>query len=356
MSDEIDELRRTVRRFLDERSDEREVRRLMADPVGYDPAVWRQMTEQLGLAGLAIAEEHGGSGAGFDVLAVVFEEHGRLLTPSPLFASVALAATALQQSGDKAAMAEYLPGIAGGESIATLAFSESDAGRDTRARSGKLTGRKRYVADAHVADLILVTAQDDEGLSLFAVEREAPGLTVTAELTMDQTRKLATVDLADTPARLIGTPGAAPLHRTLLTAGVALAAEQTGGAQRVLDMAVDYAKTRVQFGRPIGSFQAVKHKLADMLVDVETCRAAAEAAAVAIATDAADLELAASVAKAYCSDAYYRTAAEALQIFGGIGFTWEHSVQLYFKRAKSSQLLLGSPGYHRDLVGQALGI
>lgn len=366
-TDETEELRRTVRRFLEQRSNEAAVRRWMEDERGYDPAVWQQMAEQLGLQGLAIAEEHGGSGFGFGELRVVFEEMGRALLPSPFFATVALAATALAESGDTDACKQWLPGIAEGTTVATLALSEEDGGWDERAvtleaagdgDSFTLTGTKRFVPDAHVADLILVAARTGEGVSLFAVEAGAPGLSTEAELTMDLTRKLARVRLDGTPARLVGTAGQAwdGLRRTLRTAAVALAAEQVGGAQRILEVTVDYARTRYQFGRPIGSFQVVKHKLADMLVAVESAKSAAYDAARAVADGDEHMELAASVAKAYCSDAYYRTAAEAVQLHGGIGFTWEHVAHLYFKRAKSSEFLLGTPGYHRDLVGRALGI
>jgi alkylation response protein AidB-like acyl-CoA dehydrogenase len=221
-----------------------------------------------------------------------------------------------------------------------------------------LTGVKRYVPDVHVADLILVAARAPEGISLFAVESGAIGLEVSLELTMDLTRKLGIARLGGTPARLIGPPGGSAdvFRRALRVGAVVLAAEQVGGAQRLLEQTVAYAKTRIQFGRAIGSFQAIKHKLANMLIDVEYSRAALEAAIAAVDDDAADLELAASVAKSFCSDAYFRVAAESLQIFGGMGFTWEHSAHLYFKRAKSSQALLGSPAFHRELIARAIGV
>jgi len=367
-AEDREELRQTIRRFLQQRSDEAAVRALMEDADGYDPAVWRQMGEQLGLQGLSIPEEYGGSGFGFADSCVIFGEMGRSLLPSPFFATVALAATALQEVGDDDANKAYLPGLASGETIATLAVSEEHGGWDADAITAQasaasgggwlLSGVKRFVPDAHVAGLILVAARSDAGVSLFAVERGAAGLSVHPEPTMDLTRKLARVELASTPARLIGSAGQAwpALRRTLRIAAVALAAEQVGGAEFALETTVKYAKTRFQFGRPIGSFQAVKHKLANMLVEVENARSAALEAGRAVTENDPDMELAASVAKSYCSDAYFHVAAEMVQLHGGIGFTWEHPAHLYFKRAKSSQFLLGSPGYHRELVGRALGL
>jgi alkylation response protein AidB-like acyl-CoA dehydrogenase len=215
-----------------------------------------------------------------------------------------------------------------------------------------------FVLDGHVANLLVVAARTPAGLGLFAVEGDAPGLTRTPLATMDQTRKQARLELAGTPGRLIGADGGASagLSRTLDLAAVALAAEQVGGAQRCLDMSVEYAKERVQFGRPIGSFQAIKHKCADMLLEVESAKSAAYYAGWAAAESSDELPVVASLAKAYCSDAYFHAAAENIQIHGGIGFTWEHDAHLYFKRAKSSELLLGDPTYHRELLAQRIGL
>ena len=366
-SEEQEELRRSVRRFLDDKSPESEVRRLMETPEGYDPAVWRQMGEQLGLQGLAVPEEYGGSGYTYVELVVVFEEMGRALLPAPYFSTVALAANALLSSGDDGAKKEYLPGIASGETIATLAFTEESGRWDeqgitmpaTKSGDGySLSGTKMFVLDGHTADLVLVAARTDAGVSLFAVDAAASGLTRTPLNTMDQTRKQARLEFSDTPAKLVGTEGQgwATLSKTLDLAAVALAAEQVGGAQRCLDMSVEYAKVRVQFGRPIGSFQAIKHKCADMLLEVESAKSAAYYAGWAAAEDNDELPVVASLAKAYCSDAYFHAAAENIQIHGGIGFTWEHPAHLYFKRAKSSELLLGDPTYHRELLAQRIGI
>jgi alkylation response protein AidB-like acyl-CoA dehydrogenase len=366
-SEEQEELRRSVRRFFEDRSPMTEVRRLMDTEEGFDRAVWQQMATQLGLQSLIVPEAYGGAGFGFVELAVVLEEAGAALVGGPLFPTVALATTALLASGDEAAKSDLLPGIASGETIATVALTE-DSGRwdvdavevsATEADGGwTLSGRKMFVLDGHVANLVLVAARTAAGVSLFAVEGDAPGLTRTSLATMDQTRKQARLELAGTPGRLIGEDGGAGpvLGRMLDLAAVALAAEQVGGAQRCLDMSVDYAKNRIQFGRPIGSFQAIKHKCADMLLEVESAKSAAYYAAWAAAEDSDELPVVASLAKSYCSEAYFHAAAENIQIHGGIGFTWEHDAHLYFKRAKSSELLFGDPAYHRELLAQRIGI
>ena len=366
-SEEQEELRKSVRRFLEDKSPEVEVRRLMETESGYDESVWAQMGQQLGLQGLAVPEEFGGSGYSYVELIVVLEEMGRALLCAPYFSTVALAANALLSSSDDGAKKEYLPGIASGQTMATVAFTE-DSGRwdeagitATATRSGDgwtIDGHKMFVIDGHVANLILVAARTGDAVSLFAVDGGASGLTRTSLSTMDQTRKQARLEFASTPARLVGSEGQGwtILSKTLDLAAVALAAEQVGGAQKVLDMSVEYAKVRVQFGRPIGSFQAIKHKCADMLLEVESAKSAAYYAGWAAAEDNDELPVVASLAKAYCSDAYFHAAAENIQIHGGIGFTWEHPAHLYFKRAKSSELLFGDPTYHRELLAQRIGI
>ncbi|MGO9341880.1 MAG: acyl-CoA dehydrogenase family protein, partial [Acidimicrobiales bacterium] len=365
-SEEQEELRSAVRRFLQEKSPSTEVRRLMETTDGYDPAVWGQMANQLGLQALAIPEAYGGAGFTHVELTVVFEEMGAALLCAPYYSTVGLGANALLSSGDEAAKTELLPGIADGTTKATFALTEDsgrwDAESVTLAASGgpqwTLDGHKMYVIDGHTADLLLVVARTGAGVSLFAVQGDAPGLVRTPLATMDQTRKQARLEFSSTPARLIGQEGAAGpvVSRTLDLAAVALAAEQVGGAHRCLDMAVDYAKTRIQFGRPIGSFQAIKHKCADMLLEVESAKSAAYYAGWAAAEDSDELPVVASLAKSYCSEAYFHAASENIQIHGGIGFTWEHDAHLYFKRAKSSELLLGDPSYHRELLAQRIGI
>jgi alkylation response protein AidB-like acyl-CoA dehydrogenase len=366
-SDEQEELRAAVRRFLTEKSPESEVRRLMDTTEGYDPAVWSQMADQLGLQSLTIPEEFGGSGFSYVELIVVLEEMGAALLCAPFFSTVALAANALLTSGDDDAKKNYLPGVASGETIATLAITEDngkwdfsgiECAAEPKGDRWVLDGHKMFVLDGHVADLVVVAARTAEGVTLFAVDGDAVGLTRTPLPTMDQTRKQARLEFSATPATRLGTDGGAEpgLSKTLDLAAVALAAEQVGGAQHVLDASVEYAKTRIQFGRPIGSFQAIKHKCADMLLEVESAKSAAYYAGWAAAEDSDELPVVASLAKSYCSEAYFHAAAENIQIHGGIGFTWEHPAHLYFKRAKSSELLLGDPSYHRELLAQRIGI
>ncbi len=362
---EHDELRKSVRRFLEQKSASADVRRLMETDEGYDRAVWQQMAGQLGLQGLALPEEHGGSGYGFVEQIVVLEEMGRALLCAPYFSSVVLAGTALVESGDEAAQSDMLPGIADGSTIATLAWVENPAQWGTESlattatRSGGgyvLGGHKTLVLDGHVASLILVVARTDDGPSLFAVDPAVPGVARRKLGSLDMTRKLASLKLSGTPGRLVGSEGAAAgiLEHTLRVAAVALAAEQVGAAQKCLEMSVEYAKLRVQFGRPIGSFQAIKHKCADMLLAVESARSAAYYAAWAVAGGSGELPVVAPLAKAYCSEAFANVAAETIQIHGGIGFTWEHDAHLYYRRAKSTEQFLGSPAMHRDLFVRRL--
>ncbi|MEI2705676.1 MAG: acyl-CoA dehydrogenase family protein [Ilumatobacteraceae bacterium] len=366
-TEEQDELRKTVRQFLESKSPETAVREQMETEAGFDPAVWSQMGEQMGLQGLAIPEEFGGSGYGYIELGIVLEEMGRALLCAPFFSTVVLAANTLLHSGDDAAKAAHLPGIASGETIAALAFTEPSGKWDesgitmqaTPAGDGwTLTGTKMYVIDGHTATLIIVAARTAKGVSLFAVDGDASGLTRTALSTMDQTRKQARLEFDGTPATLVGADGEGwtTLSTVLDLAAVGLAAEQVGGAQKVLEMAVEYAKVRVQFGRPIGSFQAIKHKCADMLLEVESAKSAAYYGMWCASEMNDELPSVASLAKAYCSEAYFHATAENIQIHGGIGFTWEHPAHLYFKRAKSSELLFGDPTYHRELLAQRIGI
>ena len=366
-TEEQEELRKTVRAFLENKSPESAVREQMETEDGYDAAVWSQMGEQMGLQGLAIPEEFGGSGYSFVELGIVLEEMGRSLLCAPYFSTAVLAANALLHSGDEAAKKAHLPGIASGETVATLAFTEpsgkwDEAGITMEATASgdgyTLDGTKMFVLDGHTADLIIVAARTAKGVSLFTVAGDAAGLTRTALSTMDQTRKQAKLEFAGTPATLLGTEGDGwkVLSTVLDLAAVALAAEQVGGAQKVLEMAVEYAKVRVQFGRPIGSFQAIKHKCADMLLEVESAKSAAYYGMWCAAEMNDELPSVASLAKAYCSEAYFHATAENIQIHGGIGFTWEHPAHLYFKRAKSSELLFGDPTYHRELLAQRIGI
>jgi len=361
------ELRGTVRRFLEHSSAEPDVRRLMDTEPGYDRAVWDRMAGELGLHGLAIPEEYGGAGFSFTELGIVLEEMGRALLCAPFFASVVLAGELLKATDDEQARKDYLPRIASGDTIATVALTEDDGEWEPSSvtvravRDGgtwRLTGTKTYVPDGLSAGLILVVARTEDGIGVFAVEGSAGGLTRQALPTMDQTRKQASLRFGATPARLLGDPadGWAAVELMLQVAAVGLAAEQAGGAQRALEMAVEYAKLREQFGRPIGSFQAIKHKCASMLVTVESMKSAAYYGLWAVSSGSGELPLVASVAKAFCSDGYTTVTTENIQIHGGIGFTWEHPAHLYLKRARSSRVLLGGPDFHRDIVARLAGI
>jgi len=361
------ELGRVLRSFLERRSDEAAVRRLMVTDGGFDEAVWRQLAGELGVLGLAVPEQYGGSGYGLRELGVVFEETGRALLCAPLFATAALAVPTLLASGDASACERYLPSIVAGDTVATVALTEQSGRWDERSVSlpassadggWTLTGTKTNVLDGQLAALVLVAARTPGGVSLFAVDGSAPGLTRTALDTMDQTRKQARLDFDGVPAQLVGAQGEGwpAVQRALQQAATLLACEQVGGAQRVLDMSVEYATLRLQFGRPIGSFQAIKHRCADMLVAVESARSVAYHGVWTADADPDELPVAASMAKVYASEAFVRCARDNIQIHGGVGFTWEHPAHLYLKRAVSSELLLGSPAYHRQLLADQIGV
>ncbi|MDP9183883.1 MAG: acyl-CoA/acyl-ACP dehydrogenase [Actinomycetota bacterium] len=359
-------LRRTVRDFLEAVSPESEVRRVMDTPEGHDRRAWTRLCTELGLAGLAVPEEYGGSGCGPVEVGVVMEELGRSLACLPYLSSAVLATTALLLSGDEAMCKELLPGMVEGEVLCTVAVAERSGRWDpeeirttaVRVPTGwQLTGEKLFVLDGCTADLVLVLARDDSGrLSLFAVaggeaRREAMP-------TLDPTRKQARLVLEGTAARLVGDAGAGEslLGDLRDRALVSLAAEQVGGAERCLEMAVEHARTRVQFGRPIGSFQAVKHRCADMLVGISGARSAAYYGLWAAACAPGELPVAARLAGTWSSDAFVYAAGENVHLHGGMGFTWEHMAHLYVRRARSSQLLLGDPAEHRELLAQHLGI
>jgi alkylation response protein AidB-like acyl-CoA dehydrogenase len=366
--EELDELRAAVRDFLTAKFPESAVRAALETGSRPDPAVWDQMARQLRLPGLALPGDYGGDGFGLTELAVVLEEMGAALLCSPFFATVVLAAQALLTSGDEAACQRYLPGIAAGRTTATLAAAEGSASWDpamvaaraqrTAAGSWALTGKKTFVLDGASADLVLVVARSTAGPALFAVQSGAPGLRAAPMTTLDPTRPMATLTLEQVPAVLVGAEGQAGrlMTRVLDLACVALAAEQAGGARRCLEMSAGYARTRFQFGRPIGSFQAVKHKCADMLVRVELAEATAREAARLADEGDAGFPVAAAAAHICGSQAYMFAAAENIQVHGGIGFTWEHPAHLYFRRAKSSELLFGGPAVYHERFLDRLGI
>ena len=373
-SEEQEMLRKSARDFLGKECPMTYVRQMMEDDIGYSKEVWRKMAG-LGWMGLVFPEAQGGSGLTMIDLVVVLEEMGRVCLPGPYFATVLLGGVALAEGGNDEQKKRWLTRLASGELKATLALVEP-AGRwdaegvslEARSDAGGylLSGTKLFVPDAHTADLILVAARTDkgkgeEGLSLFAVEVPKHGVTITPLKTMDQTRKLCEVVFDNVrvgPEELVGERGKgwATVERVLDRAKVALCAEMCGGAERVLEMSVEYAKVRVQFDRPIGSFQAIQHKCANMLLQVESAKSATYYAAWAVANDVEEAPLAAAMAKAYTSDAFRMVAGEGIQIHGGIGFTWEHDMHLYFKRAKGSEFTFGDATWNRELVAQHIDL
>ena len=366
-SGEQEEFRSNLRRFLAERSPPSEVRRWMETEAGWDRDGWRRLNRELGLTAVHIPEAYGGQGFGFGELGIVLEEMGRVLLCAPYFATAVLAACAVLNAGTEAQKATLLPGIAAGETVATLAFAE-DGGRwdaagtaltATPAGGGayRLDGHKSFVLDGHTADLIVVLARapgsrGEDGLSFFAVAGDAAGLGRRRLETVDATRKLTRLTFRSVEAARLGGVGgaAAPFAKTMVQAAVCLANEMVGGAERLREDSLAYARMRVQFGRPIASFQSMKHKAADMLVDVELAKSAAYYAAAALDEGDEDLPAVASLAKACASEAYLQTAIHAIQIHGGIGFTWDNDTHLWFKRAKGSEVLLGDAHHHREAM------
>lgn len=374
-SQEQKELRRSARRFLEVASSEKRVRAAMETERGYDSETWKQLSQELAWTALIIPERYGGLGMSHLDLHPLMEEMGRALLCAPFFSTICLAANALLVGGSESQKERHLPNIAAGEMTATLAYAdESDRAHPeriqatySRTQAGYiLHGHRSHVLDGHTADLLIVSARahestGDAGLGLFLVPGDAHGLRRTWLPTMDQTRRLASVELdgVAVPADCrLGDEGqgADLCNRTLDLARIALAAEQVGGAEMCLETSVEYAKVRQQFGRPIGSFQAIKHKCADMLMMVESARSASFHASALAAQGHADLEEVASSAKAFCSDTFFHCAAENIQIHGGIGFTWEHSAHLYFKRAKATEVFLGDPTFHRERVAKRMGL
>jgi alkylation response protein AidB-like acyl-CoA dehydrogenase len=358
------ELRSTVRRFCDERSPRTEVRRLMDTTEGFDPTVWKQLAQELGLVGLTVPEDVGGQGFGFVELTCALEPMGYSLLCAPFFSTVCLGVNAILTAGMPERQNELLPAICAGDVRATLAITEpegrwDDGGIELEAKDGILSGKKSFVVDGHTADLIVVAARTGGGVGLYTVSADAEGLTREPVETLDLTRKLATLTFDGVRATpLSADPGSdgPALQKILQRAAVCLAAEMTGGAAAALDMAAGYAMERYQFGRPIASFQAMKHICAEGLLDLEAARSAAYYAAWVAATDSEELPTAASLAKIYCADAFYNNARRNHQVQGGIGFTYEHDAHLYYRRAKSSELLLGDGTYHRELIADRLGV
>ncbi|MSP01689.1 MAG: acyl-CoA dehydrogenase [Acetobacteraceae bacterium] len=363
-SPEQDEFRSNVRRFLADRSPTKEVRRLMETDAGWEREGWQKLNAELGLTAIRIPEAYGGHGFGFGEHCVVLEEMGRALLCAPYFATTVLAAGAILNAGTEADKRALLPGIADGETIATLASAEDSGAWDAAATTltatplggvYKLNGHKSYVIDGHTADTVIVLGRapgttGGTGLSFFVVKGDAAGLARRALKTMDPTRKMARLTFDGVEASLLGEQGAAsaPFAKTMIEASICLANEMVGGAERLREDALAYAKLRVQFGRQIASFQSMKHKQADMLLDVEMSKSAAYFAAAALDDGDNDIAATASLAKASASETYLQTAIHAIQIHGGIGFTWDNDTHLWFKRAKSSEVLFGDAHYHRE--------
>jgi alkylation response protein AidB-like acyl-CoA dehydrogenase len=371
-SEEQEMLRQSVREFLGAESPMTYVRQMMEDERGFSDDQWRKMAE-LGWTGLIVPEQYGGAGLNMVDMVVVLEEMGKMVFPGPFFASTILGGIAIDLGGSEAQKQRWLPKLADGSQRATLAQVEESGRWDAdgiqlpaaKASGGGFTisGTKLFVHDAHNADLLIVPVRTGgsgvDGITMLVVERKAQGVAVRVLKTMDQTRKLCEVTFdnvtvaGDAVLGEIG-KGWALLDRLVDRAKVALCAEMCGGAQRVLDMSVEYAKVREQFGKPIGSFQAIQHKCANMMVQVESAKSATYYAAWAVANDVAEAHLAACMAKAYTSDAYRFVSAEGIQIHGGIGFTWEHDMHLYFKRAKGSEVTFGDATHNRELVAQVV--
>ncbi|MGH7383587.1 MAG: acyl-CoA dehydrogenase family protein [Candidatus Rokuibacteriota bacterium] len=373
-NEEQELLRNTARKFLENECGSDTVRRLMETAEGMSPELWRKLAEQ-GWLGLIYPDQYDGMGLGLVDLVVLMEEMGRAVVPGPYFSTVLLGGLVILEAGGDAQKKEWLPRIAAGDRRVALAWMEPSAQLGpagvtlTAVKRGEqftLSGTKLFVHDAHTADALVVAARTQpgagaDGVSLFLLPKGTKGLEVTLLPTMDQTRKLCEVACSEVtvgPDALLGEAGSgwAPLARVLDRATVALCAEMCGGAQKVLDMTVEYAKIRQAFGRPIGSYQGVKHRAADMLVDVENSKSITYYAAWALDEGSPEAPLAVSMAKAYVSDAYRRVSAAGIQLHGGIGFTWEHDLHLYFKRAKGSEFTFGDATHHRERVAQLVNL
>ena len=364
-SEEQEFLRQTAKEWIAKESPLATVRTVMETEAGFDEAQWAELAG-LGWHAMAIPEEYGGAGYGFLELAVLLEEMGAGLLPAPFLSTVALGANAVLMAATEEQKAAILPDVAMGGTRLAVAIGEdggpwsADRIATSATPSGDgwvLSGSKRFVMDGHTAEHVIVAASTGDEIGFFDVAAGADGMTCELLPTMDTTRKLADLTFQDTPAVRIGSGDVSDhIEGLLRIASVALALESVGGAQRTLDMAVAYAKDRVQFGRPIGSFQAIKHKCADMLLAVNGARAAAYYAAWALAEGSDELERVAPLAKASCTEAYFHCAQESIQIHGGIGFTWEHDAHLFFKRAKSNELLIGAPSQHRELLAERIGL
>ncbi|MGH7964321.1 MAG: acyl-CoA dehydrogenase family protein [Candidatus Binatia bacterium] len=374
-SEDQEMLRDAARKFLDSECPTTFVRKMMADDTAHATELWKKIA-QLGWLGIIVPEEHGGSGGSFLDLVVILEEMGKALMPGPFFATVLLGSTALLAGGSQEQQAVVLPKVAAGEMVLTLALAEKSARYDaagvTLTASPKghdfvLSGEKLFVPDAHVADQLVVAARTGQGnnpadgITLFLIDAKAPGVTISQLKTVDMTRRqchVAFQDVAVAGTQVLGAVGKGwpILQRVLDQAMAGLCAEAVGTGQKALDMAVTYAKERVQFGKPIGSFQAVKHKCVDMMVQVENARSLTYYAAWTVDENVPEARQAVPMAKAYCSDMGKTVTSEAIQVHGGIGFTWEHDMHLFYRRALADEAAFGSAPVHREIVAQTLNL
>lgn len=363
LTEEQQLLKNSAREFFSAECPSAEVRRLMETDTAHDAELWRKMAEQ-GWTGLPFAEEYGGMGLGLVDLAAACEEMGTALVPGPYLATVPLAGTLLAAAGSDAHKRRYLSAICKGEALGTLALLESSASWDPDAvalqlADGVLNGQKLFVWDAAIATFLIVAVRLGPELALVIVDRHAPGVSIDAQPAMDMTRKLYSVNFTGVPVTsdavlATGDNARQALSRAMDVATVALAAEMTGGMQRMLDLTVAYAKTRKQFGKPIGQFQAVQHMCADMLIWTEASRSAVYYAAWALQENVAEAPLAVSVAKSYASDAYREAGNRGIQVHGGMGFTWENDIHLYYRRAKASEIAFGDAAFHRERMARQL--
>ena len=348
LSESQEFLKDSARKFFAGECPSAEMRRLMETDTAYDAALWSKLTDQ-GYTGIIFPEAYGGVGLGKVELMLLMEEAGRALLPGPFFSTVVLAGSVLDAVASPAHKQKYLAPICRGEARSTVAILEANASWNLRdiqltAANGKLSGEKYFVSDAAVADFILVIASN----GVFIVNSKAPGLKISPMTAMDLTRKLYVVEFSNTPAEEIG--ATANLERAFDVATAALAAEMVGGMQRTLDITVEYAKTRKQFGKPIGTFQAVQHQCADMYLETESSRSAVYYAGWALEENSPDASTAVSIAKMYASDAARSVGNRGIQIHGGMGFTWENDVHLYYRRAKGSETAFGDATFHRERI------
>jgi alkylation response protein AidB-like acyl-CoA dehydrogenase len=348
LSESQEFLKDSARKFFAGECPSAEVRRLMETDTAYDATLWSKLADQ-SYTGIIFPEEYGGVGLGKVELMLLMEEAGRALLPGPFFSTVVLAGSVLDAVGSPAHKKKYLAPICRGEVRATVAILEAGASWNPHdvqltGTNGKLTGEKRFVSDAAVADFIIVVARN----GVFLVDATASGLKISPMSAMDLTRKLYVVEFKDTSAELLGPNTNLP--RAFDIAGAALAAELVGGMQRTLDITVEYAKTRKQFGKPIGMFQAVQHQCADMYLETESSRSAVYYAGWALEENVPEASTAVSIAKMYASDASRTVGNRGIQIHGGMGFTWENDVHLYYRRAKASENAFGDATFHRERI------